>query len=139
MNKSIILTVVGFFATVVVIGAISFFVWHNQPSADIPTPPVPPAPEDSVIPNNEKPPVPPEPRLLGDSNDSGLVDILDFNAEIVYWKKYMPDFNIVDELGNASNKGIVDALDLNTTIEYWKCFEGNEKKPCLYNYDKVSS
>lgn len=138
MNKSIFLTFVGFLGAVVVIGAISFFVWRNQPSADIPTPPVPPAPED-ITPNNERPPVPLEPRLMGDSNDSGYVDLLDLNSEVVYWKKFMPDFNIVDELGNPANKSIVDALDLNTTVEYWKCFEGNSKKSCIYNYDKVSS
>ncbi|PIT97171.1 hypothetical protein COT77_02785 [Candidatus Berkelbacteria bacterium CG10_big_fil_rev_8_21_14_0_10_41_12] len=133
MSKPIMIGVVSFLAIVILVGALSFFVWRNQPSADIPTPPVPPPPEDVA---SNRPPVPPEPRLMGDATDSGYIDLLDLNAEIAYWKKYMPDFNIINRINDEGNKSIIDVLDFNSTITFWKCFEGNTKKNCIYVYQK---
>jgi hypothetical protein len=123
--KTVLITFLSFTALILFVFAISFFVWKNQPSADIASPPVPPAPE---VAQGKEPPVPPAVRLRGDTIDDGWVDILDINALIVHWKEKYPDYDLAQ--ATKEEDGILNTLDLAQVIKYWKCLEG--KSGCEY-------
>lgn len=124
--KTILITFVSVVLIIVIVGSISFFMWKNQPSADVASPPVPPAPE---IAQGKEPPVPPTVRLRGDTIDDGWVDILDINALIVHWKEKYPDYDLAQ--ATKEEGGILNTLDLAQVIKYWKCVE--LKPNCEYN------
>lgn len=126
-KKAILVTFVSTFVVVVGVGLLSYFMFANQPSADIvpPTPPTPPSNLPAV-----KPPVPPVPRLKGDILDDGIVNALDINSVIVHWKQIAKEYNLVDD---ASEKvGTISSLDLGMTIKYWGCSEAKGEKDCPY-------
>jgi hypothetical protein len=126
-KKAILVTFVSTMVVVVGVGLLSYFMFTNQPSADIvpPTPPTPPS--NAPV---EKPPVPPVPRLKGDILDDGIVNALDINSVIVHWKQIAKEYNLVDD---ASEKvGTISALDLGMTIKYWGCSEAKGATDCPY-------
>lgn len=126
-KKAILVTFVSTMVVVVGVGLLSYFMFTNQPSADIvpPTPPTPPSNAPAV-----KPPVPPVPKLKGDILDDGIVNALDINSVIVHWKQIAKEYNLVDD---ASEKvGTISALDLGMTIKYWGCSEAKGEKDCPY-------
>lgn len=126
-KKAILVTFVSTMVVVVGVGLLSYFMFTNQPSADIvpPTPPTPPSNAPAA-----KPPVPPIPRLKGDILDDGIVNALDINSVIVHWKQIAQEYNLVDD---ASEKvGTISALDLGMTIKYWGCSEAKGEKDCPY-------
>lgn len=126
-KKSILVTFVSTIVVVVGVGLLSYFMFTNQPSADIvpPTPPTPPSNAPAV-----KPPVPPVPRLKGDILDDGIVNALDINSVIVHWKQIAKEYNLVDD--TSEKVGTISALDLGMTIKYWGCSEAKGVKDCPY-------
>lgn len=126
--------IVYFIVSALIIVGFSGLIWLylNKPSADIPTPPVPPAPTNVV---QVKPPVPVEPRISGDANDDGLVDALDLNAIIVFWKTVTRDYNMVD--AKSDTPFMVTALDLSMTITYWRCLEQKGIAKCPYIVERI--
>lgn len=124
-NKATIYFLIG----AVFVAGIAGLMWLllNKPSADIPTPPIPPEPTSAQV---SRPPVPNEPRLAGDSNDDGLVDALDINAVVIFWKQITRDYNLVD--AKSDTPYMITALDLNMIITYWKCLEQKGIIKCPY-------
>lgn len=124
-TRAIFITLISVALLILVAGGVSYLVWTNQPSADVSSPPVPPAPK---IANNQFPPVPAEPRIKGDTIDDGIVDVLDINGLIAHWRQTNADYNLVDDSQGEVN--ILNALDLSQTIKYWRCLE--LKEGCEY-------
>lgn len=126
-NKTKAVTYFIICAVLIVGFGVLIWLYLNKPSADIPTPPIPPAPTSTA---QLKPPVPKEPRISGDSNDDGLVDALDINALIVFWKRISGDYNLIDS--PTDTPYLISALDLNMVITYWKCVEQKGTVKCPY-------
>ena len=129
-KKAIFITSASTILLVFLVGALSYFVFTNQPSADSTTPPTPGTPIRPVNAAKENPPVPAAPRIAGDAIDDGIVDGLDINAELVHWKETNADYNLVDETAGTVN--LLNSLDLSQTIKYWKCLETRTDKNCPY-------
>ena len=123
--KTLLISFFSFAAIIALVFVLSFIIWKNQPSADIQSPPEPPAPE---IAKGQEPPVPSTPRLKGDTIDDGLVEILDLNALIVHWKENYPDYDLAQ--ASEEEGGVLNSLDLAQVIKYWKCLEN--KSGCEY-------
>jgi len=123
--KVFFITLASTFVVVALMAALSFLVWSNQPTADIPSPPVPSAPTDASA---DFPPVPAEPRIKGDTIDDGIVNGLDLNGLIAHWREDNKDYDLVREEGTNTN--ILNALDLAQVIKYWRCLE--TKEGCEY-------
>lgn len=129
--RNILRAFLGVFVLMLVMGGFGFYVWTNQPMADIASPPVPPEPTNAP---KERPPVPKEPRLAGDTIDDGFVDALDINGLINKWKTTNQDYNLVNQDSGAS--GYLDSLDLAQVIKYWKCMELRTDKECPYTTNR---
>ena len=126
-KKAIFITFLSTALVVFLVGLLSWWMWVNQPTADIASPPVPSLPQRASA---DKPPVPPEPRILGDILDDGIVNLLDVNGVITHWKQVDSDYNIVND--TQGEKNLVDALDLGQVFKYWQCVEGKVGKNCPY-------
>jgi len=126
-KKAILITLVSTTCLVFLVGLLSFWMWQNQPTADVITPPVPAEPSGAAP---QKPPVPPIPRIAGDAIDDGIVDALDINGLIVHWQEANQDYNVADTQGTST--GIIDSADVMQAFSYWKCFEGRTGKECPY-------
>lgn len=126
-KKAILVTFLSTIVLVVGVGMLSYFIWMNQPSADIvpPTPPEPPSNAPAT-----QPPVPPVPRLKGDILDDGIVNALDINSVIVHWKQVAKAYNLVDD--SSETTGTISGLDLSMVIKYWKCDESQDRTACPY-------
>jgi hypothetical protein len=126
-KKAILITFVSTIIVVALVGFLSFWMWSNQPSAEVITPPVPPEPSNAPT---DRPPVPQSPQLAGDVLDDGIVNGLDINAIATHWKEQNADYNLVDNPDEA--KYTINILDLSQTIKYWKCLETRKDKECPY-------
>lgn len=126
-RKAIFITFLSTAVVVFLVGLLSWWMWINQPTADIPSPPVPSEPQRA---SSAKPPIPDEPRIMGDIIDDGVVDALDVNGVIVQWKQINGDYNLVDDTQGTEN--LVDSLDMIQVFKYWKCEEGRADKNCPY-------
>jgi len=126
-RKAIVVTFVSTMLVVFLVGLLSWWMWVNQPTADVPTPPVPAEPQIAAA---VKPPVPPEPRVMGDVIDDGIVDALDVNGVITHWKQANADYNLVEDSQNPTI--VVDSLDMVQVFKYWKCQETRTDKDCPY-------
>jgi len=126
-RKAIFITFLSTTIVVFLIGILSWWMWVNQPTADIPSPPVPSEPERAA---SAQPPIPDEPRIMGDVIDDGIVDALDVNGAIVQWKEVNSDYNLVDDTQGTEN--LMDSLDMVQIFKYWKCQEGRTDKSCPY-------
>jgi len=126
-KKAILVTFVSTLVVVVGVGLLSYFMFSNQPTADV-VPPVPPTPPSNAP--VAKPPVPPVPRLKGDILDDGIVNALDINSVIVHWKQIAKEYNLVDD--SSEKVGLISSLDLGMTIKYWGCSEAKGEKDCPY-------
>lgn len=133
-KKTVFITLVSTIIIVALVGFLSFWMWSNQPSADVVTPPVPPDPSNAP---KDRPPVPSSPQLAGDALDDGIVNALDVNAIVVHWKEQNADYNLVDNPNET--KYTINALDLSQTIKYWKCLETRTDKDCPYLSTTVST
>ncbi|MDH4358407.1 MAG: hypothetical protein OEV37_00450 [Candidatus Berkelbacteria bacterium] len=123
--KTFFITLASTFVVVALIAILSFLVWSNQPTADVSSPPVPPAPETASA---DFPPVPAEPRIKGDTTDDGIVNVLDINGLIAHWRENNKDYDLVSEAGTDTS--ILNALDLAQVIKFWRCLE--TKEGCEY-------
>ena len=126
-RKSIFVTFISTAVVVLLVGLLSWWMWVNQPTADIPSPPVPSLPTEAKA---GTPPLPAEPRIMGDVIDDGVVDVLDINGVVVQWQQPSSDYNLVDDSSGSNN--IIDSLDLVQVFKYWKCQEGRVDKTCPY-------
>ncbi len=135
-KRAIFITFLSVISLFVIVGALSFYVAKNQPSADIPTPPTPPLPSDAPTtpPTPDDPgtaiypPIPDAPLISGDSTDDGIVDVLDINVLLVHWNEENTDYSLVDE----GKTMVIDTLDLSQVIKYWRCLETRTDKNCPY-------
>lgn len=145
-KRAIFITFLSTIVLIVAVGALSFYVYKNQPSADVDSPAMPPMPDsaptspvtptlDDVAtpvtpadPDYIYPPVPTAPLLAGDSTDDGIVDVLDINVLLIHWNETNVDYSTVDE----SDTPVIDTLDLSQTIKYWRCLETRTDKDCPY-------
>lgn len=145
-KRAVLITFLSAIVLVTVIGALSFYVYKNQPSADVDSPAMPPMPSvaptspvtpslggvaDPVTPADPDyiyPPLPDAPLISGDATDDGIVDVLDINVLLIHWKETNADYSMVDE----SDTQIIDSLDLSQTIKYWRCLETRTDKSCPY-------
>jgi hypothetical protein len=126
-KKTIFIAFVSTIIIVVLVGFLSFWMWSNQPSAEVVTPPVPSNPSNAPT---DRPPVPPSAQLAGDTLDDGIVNALDINATAIHWKEQNADYNLVDSPNEA--KYTINVLDLSQIIKYWKCLETIKDKECPY-------
>jgi hypothetical protein len=126
-KKAILITIVSVSVVVFLVGLLSFWMWQNQPMADVAMPPVPTLPTGAPT---DKPPVPTEPRLAGDSTDDGYVDVLDVNGLIIHWGETNSDYNLADGQGQAANT--IDSYDIAPVFANWHCYEGRADKSCPY-------
>ena len=126
--KAIFVTFSSFVALLVLAGFVSYWMANNQPTADI-VPPVPPLPQRISLPTSDKPPVPKEPRFVGDAQDDGIVNGLDISVLISHWQDTNKDYNLVDEADGTQYT--LNALDLSNVISHWKCLEQKEGCPYL--------
>lgn len=127
-KKAIFVTFISTALVVVLVGLLSWWMWVNQPTADVGSPPVPAEPQRGA--SIAKPPVPPEPRIMGDVIDDGIVNVLDVNGVITQWKQKNSDYNLVDEAGADQN--VIDSLEMVQIFKYWKCQEALSGKNCPY-------
>lgn len=126
-HKSIVITFVSVVAIIIVAGAISYWMYANQPMANV-VPPVPPVPQRIALSTTDRPPVPPEPRIAGDAQDDGIVNGLDISVLVTNWQQKNKDYNLVDEA--SGEKYLLNALDISNVIKNWRCLE--LKKGCSY-------
>ncbi len=125
-RKAILITLISTTCLVFLVGLLSYWMWQNQPTADVLTPPVPAEPTNAA---STKPPVPPIPRIAGDAIDDGVVDSLDINGLIIHWQETNQDYNVAD---SGTVNGLIDSTDVLKTFSYWKCYEGRQDKNCPY-------
>lgn len=126
-RKAIFITFTSFVALIVLVGFLSFWMAKNQPTADI-VPPVPAVPQRISLSTSDKPPVPKEPRFVGDAQDDGIVNGLDISVLITEWKQVNKDYNLVNDEGGTPYT--LNALDLSNVISHWRCLE--QKAGCPY-------
>lgn len=126
-KKALFITFTSLVAVLILTGFASYWVSRNQPSADV-MPPVPPIPQKIPLVTNDRPPVPPEPRIAGDAQDDGAVNGLDISVLIANWKKSDKDYNLVDADGEEK---ILNSLDISNVISHWRCLEQKEGCPYL--------
>jgi len=126
-RKTIFITFASTAVVVLLIVLLSWWMWVNQPTADIASPPVPAIPTQA---SSNTPPLPPEPRIMGDIIDDGIVDALDVNGVVVQWKQANVDYNLVDD--TQGTESVIDSLDLVQVFKYWKCEEQKTDKNCPY-------
>lgn len=126
-RKAIFVTFASTAVVVFLIVLLSWWMWVNQPTADIPSPPVPEVPNQATA---STPPLPSEPRLMGDIIDDGIVDSLDVNGVVVQWKQTNIDYNLVDDTQGTTN--LIDSLDLIQVFKNWQCTEQRADKNCPY-------
>jgi hypothetical protein len=127
-RKGIIVTFISTAVVIMLVGILSWWMWVNQPTADVATPPVPAEPSNAP---SQKPPVPPEPRIMGDVIDDGIVDALDVNGVITQWQQKNSDYNIVNDQ-NSDDTNVINSLDMIQVFKYWKCYESRSDKSCPY-------
>lgn len=135
-KRAVLITFLSVVSLVIVVGALSFYVAKNQPSADTLTPPTPPLPGDAPTtpptPSDPGdpiyPPTPDLPLISGDATDDGIVDVLDVNVLLIHWNEENLDYSLVDE----GETMIIDTLDLSQVIKYWRCLETRTDKNCPY-------